>query len=95
MTKTAEIIRKYRKANHLTQEEFASSLVKDLHGATLSRQSVNNWENGKHAPNVRFLLAIKNGYSDWRSEMATEILGVIAESLTVVSKGADGVLNHL
>ncbi len=98
MQSIPEIIKNYRKQNHLTQEAFATQLTDGLPGATLGKQAVNLWERGKTKPNYGFMLAVELTYNDWRSEMAALIINLLNSKLTqrsVVAKGADGVLKHL
>ena len=46
-----EIIRKYRKSNHMTQEEMAERLG-------VSAPAVNKWENGNSMPDIMLLAPI-------------------------------------
>lgn len=95
MSNIPEIIKKYRKTNHLTQQAFGKSLIEKLPGATLTRAAVNNWERGKNPPRLWFMQTVQATYADWRSEMAAEVLAILVADRSAVSKGADGVLNHL
>ncbi len=54
-SKIGQLIKKIRKENHLTQQEFASR-----YGVTY--QAVSKWENGKNIPDVALLKQICEDY---------------------------------
>lgn len=54
-SKIGQLIKKIRKENHLTQQEFASR-----YGVTY--QAVSKWENGKNIPDVALLKQICQDY---------------------------------
>lgn len=58
----AEIIKKTRTDNNMTQEEYAKKFF-------VSRQTVSSWENGKSTPELQTLIDICNAY-----EMSLDVL---------------------
>jgi DNA-binding XRE family transcriptional regulator len=72
--KVENVVKKYRQARTMTQEQFSDALSHSLVNTGLSRVAVTNWESGKSEPGTDFLLMVMMVYSDWRMEFAIDCL---------------------
>jgi len=74
------VTKNYRADRKLSLESFAVSLSEKLPEYT-SKQTIKNWEDGKHKPSVYYLLTIALTYSDWRRDFALDGLAAIKPEL--------------
>ena len=71
------IVKKYRKSQQLTLDQFAEQICEALPGKDISRQAVHYWESGETQPNYMFLVSMTLAYKDWRLDFALECLRIL------------------
>lgn len=81
--KTSEIIRTYREqlgnalGRSIRQEEFGEKLTEGMTNTGITRQTIGNWENGRTAPEIEFLMALYTyhfGTETWQLRFAVDCL---------------------
>lgn len=75
------ITKSIRTEQGLTMEAFARALTADIPGVSITRASVNHWEQGVRKPEYTFVLLVFMKYSDWRAGWAQHVLHVLRPNL--------------
>lgn len=70
----AEITKKFREEQNLTQQDFADALCQAIPGYEKVKQEISAWENSKQSPDYLFAVLVSVKYSDWRRDWAMAVL---------------------
>ena len=76
MPKIYEIVKAYRKMQHLSLRKFANKINQQLVNTDVTYGTVNRWEDTEqqYEPDMRLLFECIATYRDWRAEWAAECL---------------------
>ena len=79
MEEVTTIFKKYREKEMLTMQELADALASGS-GEIVSVPSVQQWESGKHIPQKYIWVKLALNTTDWRRDMALDVLAVLDPS---------------